>query len=109
MTVSPNRNPVWTKDLGGILFGIHKTRKKDPVRADRDTAGENTNDAPADDKVDLVIWNYKDPRLQSQQQVEESRDKNFSFLAEFRPAEKKFIRFADDTVRDVTPAVPEDK
>src|SRR5207245_2719831 len=60
------------------------------------------------DKVDLVIWNYKDPRLQSQQIIQENQDKNFSFLAEYRPEEKKFIRLADDTVKDVTPS-PEHK
>jgi fermentation-respiration switch protein FrsA (DUF1100 family) len=109
MTVSPNRNPVWTKDLGGVLFGIYQPKQKDPAQADRASAGTNANDAAAEDKVDLVIWNYKDPRLQSQQQVEENRDKNFSFLAEYRPVENKFIRLGDQTVRDVTPAAPEDK
>jgi len=109
MTVSANRNPVWTKDLSGILFGIHKPKKKDAAPTDRDQRETSTNDAPADDKVDLVIWNYKDARLQSEQQVEENRDKNFSFLAEYRPAEKKFLRLADDSVRDVTSAAPEDR
>jgi dienelactone hydrolase len=113
MTVSPSRTPSWTKDLNAILFGIHMPKKKDPSQADRSgqaggNNGSGTNDAANDDKVNLVIWNYKDPRLQSQQIVQENQDKNFSFLAEYRPAEKKFIRLADETVRDVTPA-PEQK
>jgi hypothetical protein len=29
MTVSPLRNPRWTEDLDGILFGIHEPKKKD--------------------------------------------------------------------------------
>jgi dienelactone hydrolase len=103
MTVSPNRNPAWTRDLNAVLFGIHKAKKKDPAPADRPAATNDRDNRDTEDKVDLVIWNYKDPRLQSQQQVQENQDKNFSFLAEFRPAEKKFIRLADDTVRDVTP------
>lgn len=107
MTVSPNRTPVWTKDLSGILFGIHQPKKKDARPADTTANGPNDT-ASSDDKVDLVIWNYKDPRLQSQQQVQENQDKNFSFLAEYRPAEKKFIRLADDNIRDVT-AAPENK
>ena len=107
MTVSPNRTPNWTKDLNSVLFGIHKVEKRQTPAGERGANGDtaNANNESNEDKVDLVIWNYKDPRLQSQQIVQENQDKNFSFLAEYRPAEKKFIRLADDTVRDVTPTV----
>jgi hypothetical protein len=43
-----------------------------------------------------VIWHGKDPRLQSQQQVEESRDKTFSYLAAYRVAIGKFVRLGTD-------------
>ena len=29
MTISPNRSPEWTENLGGILFGIHEVKKKE--------------------------------------------------------------------------------
>jgi len=107
MTVSPNRTPSWTKDLASLMFGIHKTKKRETPagrgNTDNGANANNNNDAPSnEEKVDLVIWNYKDPRLQSQQIVQENQDKNFNYLAVYRPAEKKFIRLADDTVRDVT-------
>ena len=38
------------------------------------------------------------------QQKQESRDKNFSYLCIFRVKEKKFIRLADEQVRQVTAA-----
>ena len=64
------------------------------VRSDGSDSGVGGTD---DDLPTLVIWHGKgDPRLQSQQQVEEQRDKTFSYLAEYRVAEKKFIRLADD-------------
>jgi dipeptidyl aminopeptidase/acylaminoacyl peptidase len=106
MTVSPNRTPSWTKDLGGLLFGIYRPKKKE--RADGDKSDGPAADASADDKVDLVLWHWKDKRLQSMQQVQESQDKNYSYLAIYRPAEKKFIQLGDDLVRQVTPA-PEQK
>jgi acetyl esterase/lipase len=106
MTVSPNRTPSWTKDLGGLLFGIYKPKKKE--KAEGDKGDGQPGDASADDKVDLVLWHWKDKRLQSMQQVQESQDKNYSYLAIYRPAEKKFLRLADDLVRQVTPA-PEQK
>jgi len=40
MTVSPNRRPVWTDDLKGILFGIHK---HEPVRKERDMSEKKSS------------------------------------------------------------------
>lgn len=115
MTISPNRTPAWTKGLDAVLFGIHKVRKKEAPVADeqagtpgRAGAGSGDGETPEDERVNLVIWHWKDPRLQSMQQVQENRDKTFSYLSMYRPAEKRFIRLADDEVRDVTPA-PEDR
>jgi dienelactone hydrolase len=54
-----------------------------------------------DDLPTLVIWHGRDPRLQAQQQVEEGRDKGFFYLALYRVAEKKFLRLADDELREV--------
>ena len=111
MAVSPNRNPVWPKDLSALTFGIHKNRKKESLAPGQRGAGANTEPAAAangsstdaaDDKVDLVIWNYKDSRLQSEQMVQENQDKTFSFLSEYRVSDKRFIRLADDNLRDVT-------
>ena len=113
MTVSPNRAPRWTEDLSALLFGIHEPKKKDaaaPAEGEKPAeAASAPADAPADDeKVDLVIWHGLDPRLQSQQQVQASRDRTFSYLATWRVAEKAFVRLADDELRAVTPA-PHDR
>ncbi|HKR07583.1 MAG TPA: prolyl oligopeptidase family serine peptidase, partial [Gemmatimonadaceae bacterium] len=50
----------------------------------------------------LIIWHGKDSRLQAQQQVEESRDKAFNYLAAFRVAEQKLVRLGNDSLKDVT-------
>ncbi|MEY3283031.1 MAG: hypothetical protein RIR86_1044 [Acidobacteriota bacterium] len=114
MTISPHRNPVWTDDLGAILFGIHEVKAKKPGAGARDgsESGRATNanagtpranaDEPA--RPDLVLWHWQDRRLQSQQQVEEPRDRNFSYLASYQVKEKRFIRLADESLRTVTPA-----
>jgi dipeptidyl aminopeptidase/acylaminoacyl peptidase len=57
-----------------------------------------------EDLAGVVIWHWKDKRLQSQQQKEEKKDKDFSFLSIYRVKEKKFIRLADEKMRQVTPA-----
>ncbi|MGH9393474.1 MAG: TolB family protein, partial [Terriglobales bacterium] len=102
MTISPNRPPSWSEDAGTLFFGIHKMK---PAAPTPDAA------APADaaeQSVDLIIWNYQDPRLQSEQIVEEARDRDYSFLSEYRVADKQFLRLADETVRQITLA-PHDR
>ncbi len=101
MTVSPNRAPSWTEGFDAILFGIHEVKKKkDADKPEAGGAKAGTDAAPAppkkdeevadEDIPDLVIWHGQDRRLQSQQQVQEQRDKNFSYLSEYRIAEKAF-------------------
>jgi len=112
MSISPNRPPQWTDDLDAILFGIYEPKKKEegakgPGAAADQPAPPAAAPAPAEsdeDIPDLVLWHWQDKRLQSQQQVEASRDQSFSYLAEYRVKDKKFIRLADEDVRQVSAA-----
>jgi len=108
-SISPDREPQWTDDLQALFFGLREPRKKDEV-AGADEVGDlpAAADAPAADtaanaeeKVDLVLWHYKDPRLQTQQEVQESRDRAFNYVAEYRVQPKKFIQLASDEMRNV--------
>jgi dienelactone hydrolase len=114
MTVSPNRVPEWTESLDAILFGIQEAKKKKDAE-EKDAAieappapPEKPADESDEDTPDLVIWHWRDKRLQSQQQVQAKSDQNFSYLAEYRVKEKTFIRLADDDIRQVEPA-PKDR
>ncbi|MEW5982164.1 MAG: prolyl oligopeptidase family serine peptidase, partial [Acidobacteriota bacterium] len=113
MSISPDRSPGWTDGLAALTFGIRELKKKAepgrpaggagggaPAEGER-PAAERPDEAPADEKPDLVIWHYKDPRLQSQQEVEEQRDKRFNYVCVYHVTDKKFVRLADDQVRDV--------
>jgi dipeptidyl aminopeptidase/acylaminoacyl peptidase len=113
MTVSPNRAATWTEDRAGILFGIHAVAKADkPAEKPGEADEAKQGDAPKPDeasaeKPDLVLWHWLDKRLQSQQKVEEERDRRFSYLAIYRVADRKFVRLADDAMRDVRlPVLP---
>ena len=108
MTISAARTPAWREDLSEVVFGIHevKAKKKNAAVADaaanadenaRPVPPANAQDQP--DLPDLVIWHYKDPRLQTQQQVQEGADKSFSYLSAYSPASKKFVRLADESLR----------
>jgi dipeptidyl aminopeptidase/acylaminoacyl peptidase len=115
MTVSPDRTPEWTESFDAVLFGIHEAKKKkdadkkegSEAKAGPDAAAaapSKTEDIADEDIPDLVIWHGQDKRLQSEQQVEEQRDKSYSYLAEYRVDSKKFIRLADDDLRSIEPA-----
>ncbi|MCK7482732.1 MAG: hypothetical protein M0C28_40645 [Candidatus Moduliflexus flocculans] len=118
MSISPNREPgVDRGPLGARVRHPHaeevgcearhgeagRGRRRRDSEA-RGAGGAARAETPADEKVDLVLWHHKDPRLQSQQQVQEQADKNFSYLSVYRVKENRFIRLADDSVRSVTPA-----
>ena len=118
MTVSPDRRPAWSENLELLVFGLKPLKRKDTV-SEEEKKGEKSaaekapiREASAqpprrsdaideEDMPDLVIWHWLDPRLQSQQQVEERRDATYSYLAIYRVKEKKFLRLADDNLRDV--------
>lgn len=114
MRVSPDRSPLWATDRSAVYFGIAARRSgpesKTPRPDVRPVAGTpGAMQTPAgvggtdDDLPSLVIWHGKgDPRLQSQQQVEEGRDKTNSYLAAYRVATGTFVRLATDEVRDVS-------
>lgn len=109
MSVSPNRNAMWMADLSEMTFGIHELRpKKKAADAKSDDADAKAKPSDDPDYPDMVIWHYKDSRMQPMQQVQENADKNFSFLCAYRPADQKFFRLADDDVRVVN-LTPESK
>ncbi len=143
MTISANRTPYWSEDLGRLFFGIAKTeltRKETPKNeAKKDTTKKESSDAEklakikadtsiktiddltkaiakvktdstkkvavapdADkEKPDMTIWHWQDKRLQSRQQVQETQDKNFSFIANYDASSKKFLRLTDSTLKNL--------
>ena len=127
MTVSADRAPRIADDFGAVFFGIREAKAKPApdVVASREGAtprppivqagapGEggarNQPRVDADDEnPTLVLWHWKDPRLQSQQLVQEQQDRAYSYLAEYRLAENRFVRLSDDALRQVT-VLPHDR
>ena len=117
MRLSAERAPRWTWDRSAIILGVAERRVTPPgERANPDVkaiagapgaiggGGGGAGPARGDDEAlpTLIIWHGNDPRLQSQQQIEENRDKSFSYLAAYRVGEQKLVRLSNDSIRDVT-------
>jgi dipeptidyl aminopeptidase/acylaminoacyl peptidase len=114
MTIAPAPTPYFADDQGALFFGIREPKKAEPpakTPADKGKTvaamGKQLAEAKADaektkaeeEKPDLVLWHWRDERLQSQQQKEATSDSSFSYLCTYRIKEKKFLRLADDTLR----------
>jgi dipeptidyl aminopeptidase/acylaminoacyl peptidase len=70
-------------------------------------AGGRANQPPAGrggaaDEVSLILWHKNDPRLQSQQIVQEQADRGFNYLSQYRFADNRFAQLVFDTLRAVT-------
>ncbi len=130
MTVSPNYTPRWSKALDAFFFGIHEVETKENAEApagDEEEVGpteggeegeggddprrpsrSGSDEIDDDEKPDLVLWHWQEPRLQAMQQVQAGRDRSFSYLSVYWPGEDRFVRLADDEVDQISPA-PEGK
>jgi dienelactone hydrolase len=117
--IASDRAPRYAEDLSSVFFGIREGVKqpaRGQVASGRGTtsvqpgapgAGGRVNQPPAGrggatDEVSLILWHRNDPRLQSQQIVQEQADRNFNYLSQYRFAEDRFKQLAFDTLRSVT-------
>jgi acetyl esterase/lipase len=119
MAISPNRPAGWADGGDAFVFGIAERRKKEEPKKDATLAkkeevkteavkgkkggGIRSGGSP-DAKPDLVVWHWKDERLQPMQQVQAGSDRAFTYTATYRLKDKKFLRLADESVRSVAPA-----
>jgi dipeptidyl aminopeptidase/acylaminoacyl peptidase len=124
MKVAADRAPRLAEDYTSVFFGLKEAKKPAPrptMMAGRDSAGGSTGGsrviqagAPGaggninmprvdadDENPSLIIWHAKDPRLQSQQIVQENADKSYTYLSEYRLADNRFFQLATDDVRNV--------
>ena len=110
---------AWTDALDGFTFVIaaHKKKTIEPapqpkeVKADTKTdtkddskKGKKGNPLASGDsaKPDLVVWHWKDERLQPMQEKQAATDRVVIHTAVYWTKEKKFVRLSDDGLKQVT-------
>lgn len=113
MTISSNRRLEWSDDRKMIFFGIHDMERKEDAKEkgeskSDDAKGEKKSGKGDDDSevAELVIWHWEDKRLQSQQQVQESRDKNRFDLCVYHVDKDEVMRLGDDEIENVSVSRP---
>jgi dipeptidyl aminopeptidase/acylaminoacyl peptidase len=81
---------AWSSDGKRVFFGI---MEQIPTP---DTTRKSTDEA-----ANVDVWNTNDDRVQSVQMVRAEQDRNFTFRAAFDVAAGKFIKLADQTMREL--------
>lgn len=81
---------AWSEDAKRVFFGI-----KEQVAAP-DTTRRTTDEA-----ADVDVWNTGDERVQSLQIARAEQDRNFTFRQAFDLPAKRFIKLADETMREL--------
>jgi dipeptidyl aminopeptidase/acylaminoacyl peptidase len=88
--VSDRAALAWSEDNNRVFFG---TKEQVPAP---DTTRKST-----DEVADVDIWNTGDERVQSFQMVRAEQDRNFTFRQAFDVSAKRFIKLADETMREL--------
>lgn len=100
---TPKSEPKKDPKSDGKKEEAKKEEPKKPDNSEFQPKGPASTTPPAaSEKPDLVIWHWKDDRLQSQQQKDESGDRTTTFQCVYRLKDKKFIRLADDKLKRVS-------
>lgn len=59
---------------------------------------------PADEKVLVDLWHWKDDYIQPMQKIRAEQDRNRSFRAVYLTNEKKFVQLADESMESISPS-----
>ena len=81
----------WSDDNKRVFFGA-----KPQVPAPDTAARRGT-----DELANVDVWNTVDERVQSQQMIRAEQERNFTFRQAFDIAAAKFVKLADETMREL--------
>ena len=115
LVVSSDRPLEWGDRQSVLYFGLREPRPPRPRAGGAFTAPSAGGTAPGagaggqvaaapqtDAEVpSLILWHWKDSRPQSQQQVQETQDKAFAYLAAYNMKATRVVKLADSRLRDV--------
>ncbi|HKS10294.1 MAG TPA: prolyl oligopeptidase family serine peptidase [Pyrinomonadaceae bacterium] len=88
-------------NLGFSLDGSHLFLGSAPPPEPERNADE---EIPADEKVLVDLWHWKDDYIQPMQKVRAEQDRNRSYRAVYDLQAKKFVQLADETMENVNPS-----
>jgi dienelactone hydrolase len=88
--VSDRAPLAWSDDNARVFFGI-----KPQVPA------PSTERKTRDEAPDVDVWNTTDERIQSVQMIRAEQDRNFTFRQAFDTTASRYVKLADETMKDL--------
>lgn len=85
----------FSRDGGELYLGLAPA--PDPEKEPDDAA-------PADEKVVVDLWHWKDDFIQPMQRVRANQERNRSYRAVYHVSDGKLVPLADETMQNVNPA-----
>ena len=61
-------------------------------------------ETPADEKVLVDLWHWKDDYIQPIQRIRAEQDRNKSYRAVYHIKDRKFVQLADETMENISPS-----
>lgn len=95
------RKEFVVSDKAGLNFSLDGSRlflgSAPPPEPEKNADDE----IPADEKVNVDLWHWKDDYIQPIQKLRAEQDKSKSYRAVYHIKEKKFVQLADETMENV--------
>jgi dienelactone hydrolase len=80
----------WSDDGKRVFFGMKAQVPAPP-----------TERKPIDEQADVDVWNTADERVQSLQMARADQDRNFTYREAFDVSAQRFVKLADETMKDL--------
>jgi dipeptidyl aminopeptidase/acylaminoacyl peptidase len=113
--LSDDYSIAFSRGAGALYVGLRDPRPPAPRASGGNAGGGSSSPAPGagsggrqaaapqtdPDVPSLVLWHWKDTRVQSQQQVQENNDRNFVHVAAYRMAANALVPLTDDSLKNL--------
>ncbi len=98
------RKDFTVSERAGVSFSLDGSRlflgTAPPPEPEKDPESET----PADEKVNVDLWHWKDDYVQPIQKIRGEQERNKSYRAVYHIKEKKFVQLADETMETINPS-----
>ena len=105
-TATQNFKPGYVlSERGAITFSLDGSKVFFGVAPPAEPEKEEGEDAtPADEKVSLDLWHWKDDFIQPMQKVRAEQERNRSYRAVLHITENRYAQLGDETMQGVNPS-----
>jgi dipeptidyl aminopeptidase/acylaminoacyl peptidase len=91
-------------DKGSLSFSLDGSRLFFGTAPPQEPEKSADDEIPADEKVLVDLWHWKDDYIQPIQKIRAEQDRNKSYRAVYNFNDKKFVQLGDETMESVSPS-----